>query len=110
MKFQGDIFSIPTDNFKNHYMLVFDLTSMQDATEKFHYPKLVGELLKLELNSIFPLERVTELSVLGKCMSSVAVDKFSVVGKIIRSGKGFFSATDQPDATTQVSVQRFISF
>ena len=40
--FQDDIPSIPIDNFKDHYVLVFDLTSMQDATENCHYPKLVG--------------------------------------------------------------------
>ena len=33
MNFQDDIPSIPIDNFKDHYVLVFDLTSMQDATE-----------------------------------------------------------------------------
>ena len=33
MNFQDDIPTVPTDNFKDHYVLVFDLTSMQDATE-----------------------------------------------------------------------------
>ena len=42
MNFQDDIPSIPIDNFKDHHVLVFDLTSIQDATENFHYPKLVG--------------------------------------------------------------------
>ena len=81
MNFQGDIPSIPIDEFKDHYVLVFDLTSMQDATEKFHYPELVGEPLRLELTFTNPLENVTELIVLGERMSSVAVDKFGVVGK-----------------------------
>ena len=80
MNFQDDIPSIPIDNFKDHYVLVFDLTSMQDATENCHYPELVGEPLRLELNFTFPLEHVTELIVLGERMSSVAVDKFGVVG------------------------------
>ena len=31
--FQDDIPSIPIDNFKDHYVIVFDLTSMQDATQ-----------------------------------------------------------------------------
>ena len=31
MNFQDDIPSFPVDNFKDHYVLVFDLTSMQDA-------------------------------------------------------------------------------
>ena len=66
MNFQDDIPSIPIDNFKDHYVLVFDLTSMQDATENFHYPELVGEPLRLELNFTFPLEHVTELFALGE--------------------------------------------
>ena len=59
------------------------MTSIQDATENCHYPELVGEPLRLELNFIFPLEQVTELVVLGERMSSVAVDKFGVVGRNI---------------------------
>ena len=81
MDFQDDIPSFPIDNFKDHYELVFDLTSMQDGTENCHYPKLVGEPLRLELNFTFPLEHATEIIVLGERMSSVANDKFGVVGK-----------------------------
>ena len=62
-------------------MLLFDLTSMQDATENCHYPELFVAPLRLELNFTNPLENVTELIVLGERMSSVAVDKFGVVGK-----------------------------
>ena len=83
MNFQDDIPSIPIDNFKDHYVLVFDSTSMQDATENCHYPELYGEPLRLELNFTFPLEHVTELIVLGERMSSVAHDKFCVVWKTI---------------------------
>ena len=71
MNFQDDIPSIPIDDFKHHYVLVFDLTSMQDATENCHYPELVGQLLTRELNCTNPLENVTELLVLGERMSSV---------------------------------------
>ena len=74
---------IPIDNFKDHYVIMFDLISMQDATKNCHYPELVGEPLSLELNFTFPLEHVAELIVLGEQMSSVAVDKFGVVGKNI---------------------------
>ena len=81
MSFQDDIPSIPIDNFKVHYVLVFDLTSMQDATKKCHYPELVREPLRLELNFTFPPEFFTELIVLGERMSSAAVDMFGVVGK-----------------------------
>ena len=81
MNFQDDIPSIPTGDFKDHYVLVFDLTSLQDATANCHYPELVGKPLRLELIFTQPLENVTELIVLGERMSSVAVDKFGVVRK-----------------------------
>ena len=81
MNFQDDSPSIPIDNFKDHYVLVCDLTSMQDATENCHYPEVVGEPLWLELNFTFSLEHVTELILSGERMSSVANDKFGVVGK-----------------------------
>ena len=81
MNFQDDIPSIPIDDFKDHYVLVFDLTSMQDATENCHYLELVGEPLRLELNFTHPLEDVTQLTVLGERMLSLAVDKCGVFGK-----------------------------
>ena len=34
MNFQDDFPSLPSDNFKDHYVLVFGLTSKPDATEK----------------------------------------------------------------------------
>ena len=81
MNFQDDIPSNPTDNFKDHYVLVFDLTSIQDVIENCHYPELAGQPLSLALNFTFPLKHVTELIVLGEPMSSVGVDKIGVVGK-----------------------------
>ena len=74
MNSQDDIFSIPIINFKDHFVLVFDLTSMQDATANCQYPKLNGERLRVELNFAFPLKHVTELILLGERMSSIAVD------------------------------------
>ena len=49
MNFQDDIPSIPVDYFKDHYVLVFDLTSMQDATDHCHHPDIIWEALRLEL-------------------------------------------------------------
>ena len=72
---------MPVDNFKDQYVLVFDLTFMQDATEHCHYPELIGEPLRLELYFIVPLENVTEVIVSGERMSTVAVDKFGVARK-----------------------------
>ena len=44
-KFPDVMPSIPID-----YVLVFDFTSMQDATENFQYTELIGEPLRLKLN------------------------------------------------------------
>ena len=84
MNFQDHTPSILFDYFQDHYVLVFDLTSMQDATEPCHYPQLVGEPLRSELNFNTALEHVTEVIVSGQRMSSVAVDKFGVVRKNIQ--------------------------
>ena len=83
MNFQDDIPSIPIDDFKDHYVLVFDLTSLQDATENCHDPEFLGEPLRLELNFNQPLENNTELIVLYERMSSAAIDKFGVVGESV---------------------------
>ena len=83
MNFQDDIPTVPIHNFEDHFVLVFDLISMQDATGNCHYPELVREPLRLELNFTFPLEHVTDLIVLGERMLSVAVDKFDAVGRNI---------------------------
>ena len=82
MIFQDYIPSIPIDNLNDHNVLVLNLTSMQNATEKCHYSELVGEPLKLELNFIFPLECNTKVVLLGERMPSVALEKFGVFGKI----------------------------
>ena len=86
MNFQGDNPSIPVDNFKDLSVLVFDLTSTQDASEHRHYPELIREPLRFELCFSSPLENVTEVIVLGERMSSVAVDKFGIMGKNLLDG------------------------
>ena len=83
MNYHDDIPSIPVDNFKDRYVLLFDLTSMPDATEHCHYLESIGEPLRLELYFSSPLENLTEVIALGELMSSVAVDKFAVVGKVV---------------------------
>ena len=61
MNFQDDIHSIPIDKFKKDYEVVFDLTSLQDATENVHNPELAGEPMRMELIFTLPLEHVAEL-------------------------------------------------
>ena len=45
--------ALPMEVFQNHYILVFDLTSLQDAAEHLHYPELSGESLRLEMFFFF---------------------------------------------------------
>ena len=60
MNSHGTIPSVPIVNVKDHSVVLFDLTSMRDANESSHYPQLVGERLRLELNFTFPLDHVNE--------------------------------------------------
>ena len=53
MNFQDDILSIPTNKFKDQYVLAFDLTSIQGASENFTFPELVREPLRLEPHYTF---------------------------------------------------------
>ena len=68
INFQNNIASILIDNCKDHYVLLFDFSSPQDATENCHNPELVRPSLKLELNFTFPPQHVTEFVVLGERM------------------------------------------
>ena len=81
VNFEQVISTKRNDNFKDPYALVFDSNSIQDSNEICHYPEVVGEPLRLELNNTSPLEHGAELIVWDERMSSVAVDTFGVVGK-----------------------------
>ena len=81
MQFNEDFPALPMEDFQNHYILVFDLTSLQDAAEHLHYPELSGESLRLEMFFQFPLEQVTEVIVLGERLSNIQIDKFETVTK-----------------------------
>ena len=47
VKFQDDILSIFIGDFKNHGVLVFDLTQKQDATENWQFSEFFGKPLIL---------------------------------------------------------------
>ena len=44
MNFNEEIPALPNDFFTDHYVLVFDLNSLQDAGETVHYPELSREV------------------------------------------------------------------
>ena len=43
MQFNEDFPALSMEDFQNHYILVFDLTSLQDAAEQLHYPEFSEE-------------------------------------------------------------------
>ena len=49
MNLQDLVPPFPIDQLQNHYVLVFDLISMQDASENCRYQEFFGEFLKLKL-------------------------------------------------------------
>ena len=75
---------------KNHYILVFDLTSIQDAGENIHYPELSCESIRLEMFFDRSLRNVTEIIVLGERMSTVKIDQFGTVDKKSNNFSSFF--------------------
>ena len=77
--FQVDTPSFSIDNFKTQCALVFQLTSIQEATKKRHYSEAVAQPLILDLNFTFSQAHVTELLVLRKGKSSATLDQLGVV-------------------------------
>ena len=83
MQFNKDFPALPMEDFQNHSILVFDLTSLQDAAEQLHYPELSRESLKLGIFFQLLLEQLTEVIVLGERLSNVQIDNFGTVAKIV---------------------------
>ena len=81
MNFKDDIPPILVDDFKGHYVLVFDITAKTGTAEHYHYHEIFGEPLSLELYFSSALEYITAVIELGRLMSFVAVDMFDVLGK-----------------------------
>ena len=79
--FIKEIPALPNNLFQNHYVLVFNLTSFQDAGENIHYAELSVESIRLEMLFDRPLRKMTEIIVLGERMSTVKIDQLGTVAK-----------------------------
>ena len=90
MNFNEGIPELPIDFFTDHYLLVFDLTSLQDADENVHYPELSGESLRLEMFFERLLTNVTELNVLGERTSTVKIDPLLKMSEELCINQDFF--------------------
>ena len=84
MKFNEEILALPNHQLQNHYILVFNLTSLLDAGENIHYPELSGESNQLEMFFDRLLRNLTEITVLGERMSTVRIDQFEMIAENVR--------------------------
>ena len=80
-KFNEKAPALPTHQFQNPYLLVFDLTSLQDGGESIYYPEISVESNQLEMFNDRPIKNVTEIIVLGDRMRTVKTDQFGTVAK-----------------------------
>ena len=81
MNFNEKIPALPNHQFQNQYILVSDLTSLQDAGENVHYPELSGESIRLEMFFDRSLRNLTEIIILGERMSTIKIDQYGTVAK-----------------------------
>ena len=81
VNFKEEIPALPNNLLQNHYVLVFDLTSLKDARENINYPELSVESFPLETIFDHRLRSVTDFIVLRQRMSIVKSDQFGPVAK-----------------------------
>ena len=74
---------ITLEDFPNHYMLVFDLTSAREANSEVYLPDLAGEPLRVEMNFSLALTDAFEIFLMSEKISAVLVDS---EGKVLRDG------------------------
>ena len=81
MKFIQYLPALPMENFQNHYIFVFDFTSLQDAAEQLLYPELSAESLRLKMFSSFLGASNGSDSLERKKLSNVQIDKFGTAAE-----------------------------
>ena len=74
---------IPFSNYKIHLVLVFDLTSTQQAFHDFFYPELTNAAVSVELKVSTALPGEIELFLLGEKASTIYIDSNRKVSKIL---------------------------
>ena len=74
---------ISTADFPRHYIIVFDLTSTQEATHDFSHPELTNSSLSVELKFGAALSNNIEILFLGEKCSTVYIDSARNVSKAL---------------------------
>ena len=74
---------IPLSEFSNHFIMVSDLTSTQEATHDFIHPELTNSSISVELKFDTALTNNVEVFFLGEKSSTVYIDSARNVSKNI---------------------------
>ena len=72
---------IPLNEFVNHYVMVFDLTSTQEASHDFLHPEFTNASNSLELKFGTALRNNIEIFLLGEKASSIYINSDRNVSK-----------------------------
>jgi hypothetical protein len=83
LHFNHDGPDIPLEDYPDHFVMVFDLTSTNESHSEVYYPELTGGSLRLELSFREPLDEAVEVLVLGETLSTVYVKS---TGEVYKDG------------------------
>ena len=83
LNIKSDGNGIPVDHYKDHFIMVFDLTPTREADSDVYFPDLVGEPLRIELYFTEALTNAIEVVFLGEKLTSVLINK---EGKVEKNG------------------------
>ena len=72
---------IPIDDFPDHYVLVFDLTSTQQASHDYLYPGLTDGSISIDLRFAKDIPDSLELFFLGERSSTIYINSARKVRK-----------------------------
>ena len=81
LKFKEDGPNVKLEDYQNHYLLFFDLTSMQESNVELYYPDIVASGLRLELYFSDNLKETVELMITGEKLSTVLIKNTGEVTK-----------------------------
>ena len=81
LAFGHHVHGIPFADYSNHLVMVFDLTSTQQASHDFLYPELTNAAISLELKFSVELAEHTKVFLLGEKASTIYIDSHRKVSK-----------------------------
>ena len=81
LRFDEDGPGIPLEEYPEHLVQLFELTSTQEANVQFFYPDVFAASLKLELYFSSPLSSATEVAVFRQRLLTIFIGKTATVKK-----------------------------